>query len=276
VKEQKTIESFYLPGAKGKLFSLFYPPLGDDACNGGVLYIHPFAEEMNKSRRMAALQAREFSRLGYAVLVIDLYGCGDSDGELKDADWDIWVNDLLSAMEWLQSRCNASIILWGLRLGASIALQISEQSALNISKLILWHPILKGSVALTEFLRIAFAADMLKSRQNTSSTSELKKKLLSGQTLELSGYDLNSGLAKAMDSVDMALYSKTETPVFWLEVVRDTTRPVSPAVSKILDVWKTNNISVNHVQLSCESFWSSGEITECADLICATTEILAK
>ena len=35
---------------------------------GAVVYVHPFAEELNKSRRMAALQARAMAAAGYAVV----------------------------------------------------------------------------------------------------------------------------------------------------------------------------------------------------------------
>jgi len=55
------------------------------AALGSVLYGHPFAEEMNKSRRMAGLQARALARAGYDVLQIDLRGCGGSSGDFGDA-----------------------------------------------------------------------------------------------------------------------------------------------------------------------------------------------
>ena len=44
--------------------------------------VKAWAEEMNKARRMAALQARLLAENGYAVLQIDLHGCGDSSGDL--------------------------------------------------------------------------------------------------------------------------------------------------------------------------------------------------
>ena len=51
---------------------------------------------MNKSRRMAALQARAFAEMGFGVLQIDLFGCGDSSGDFSDARWDIWKQDLIA------------------------------------------------------------------------------------------------------------------------------------------------------------------------------------
>ena len=58
------LEAFFLPAEPGTRFALFYPAQQVKP-RGGVLYVHPFGEEMNKSRRMAALQARAFAAAGY-------------------------------------------------------------------------------------------------------------------------------------------------------------------------------------------------------------------
>ena len=90
-------EAFFLSvdgGRLGQRFCLFHPAQGG-VPKGCVLNIHPFAEEMNKSRRMAALQARALAKAGYAVLQIDLFGCGDSSGDFGDASWQDWVGDVV-------------------------------------------------------------------------------------------------------------------------------------------------------------------------------------
>ena len=90
-------ESFFLPideGRNGQRFCLFHRAHGD-VTKGSILYIHPFAEEMNKSRRMAALQARALAKAGYAVLQLDLLGCGDSSGDFGDALIDIKINNYI-------------------------------------------------------------------------------------------------------------------------------------------------------------------------------------
>ena len=61
---------------------------------GVVLLLPPFAEEMNKSRRMCALLARGLAADGWRVVRIDLFGCGDSAGSLRDASWEQWCDDL--------------------------------------------------------------------------------------------------------------------------------------------------------------------------------------
>ena len=79
-------EPLFIDRPGGDLFALYHPPRR--APQGGVVYIPPFAEEMNRSRRMAALQARALAESGWGVLTIDPYGCGDSAGDFADARWD--------------------------------------------------------------------------------------------------------------------------------------------------------------------------------------------
>jgi len=276
VKEKQSLECFFMPGERGKLFSIFYPPLNAEKSIGGILYIHPFAEEMNKSRRMTSLQAREFTKLGYAVLVIDLYGCGDSEGELINASWNLWVRDLLKALEWLEKHCDGKIILWGLRLGALLSLQLAEETKIKIDQVILWQPTLNGSIALTEFLRITLAGNIISKNGNKITTNDIKQQLFSGKTLELSGYDLNPELAKEINTADILSYELSTFPIHWFEVVRDISQPVSPAINKIIDTWKMKNLDIIHKRVCCENFWSAGDIKECPALIQATCEVVAR
>ena len=97
-------ESFFLTAAPGKRFCIYHAPPPDRVCRGAFIYVHPFAEEMNRSRRVVTLQARQFAENGYAVLIIDLFGCGDSTGEFADATWEIWKADLGIAEKWLIQR----------------------------------------------------------------------------------------------------------------------------------------------------------------------------
>src|ERR1700750_2791898 len=92
--------------AGGQRLCVLHGPQGD-AVLGAMVYVHPFAEEMNKSRRMAALQARAFARAGHAVLQIDLLGCGDSSGDSGDATWEAWVDDVVRACAWIVDRTRA-------------------------------------------------------------------------------------------------------------------------------------------------------------------------
>ena len=69
-----TWEPSFLAGAAGQLFSLYFPPRLQLSEPKGVVYLPPFAEEMNQSRRMVTLQARELSKAGVGVLLLNVAG----------------------------------------------------------------------------------------------------------------------------------------------------------------------------------------------------------
>lgn len=94
---------FYLNTSQGSLFCIYYSPESEYITHN-ILYIHPFGDEMNKSRKQAALQAHAFAAMGAAVLIIDLFGCGDSEGDFRDADWEIWKQNIISGIKWLKEK----------------------------------------------------------------------------------------------------------------------------------------------------------------------------
>ena len=56
--------AFFLPAPDGQRFCIHHPGRAADA-RGALLYLHPFAEEMHKSRRMGALQSRALADAGH-------------------------------------------------------------------------------------------------------------------------------------------------------------------------------------------------------------------
>ncbi|KAB8057803.1 hydrolase 2, exosortase A system-associated, partial [Janthinobacterium violaceinigrum] len=152
---------FFLPASGGQRYCLLHLPPPGRSARGGIVYVHPFAEELNKSRHVAAAQARAFAALGYSVLQIDLFGCGDSSGDFHEARWDIWHNDLHLACAWLAQRVDGPLTVWGLRLGALLALDFASRAQLPLARLLLWEPELDGRRSIDRFLRLRLAAGML-------------------------------------------------------------------------------------------------------------------
>lgn len=148
---------------------------------------------MNKSRRMAAMQSRAFAETGFGVLQIDLYGCGDSDGEFGDARWNIWKADLASAYGWIRNRTPVPVSLWGLRLGALLALDFASDLEKPVDKVILWQPVLDGASFLNQFLRLRLASEMFFNATGPkgAGTAALRERLANGETLEVAGYELS-------------------------------------------------------------------------------------
>lgn len=262
---------FFLDSAPGQRFCLYYPPAG--ACHGAVLYVHPFGEEMNKTRRMAALQARALAALGYGVLQIDLHGCGDSSGEFGEARWEQWQRDVALGAAWLRKELGRPVSLWGLRLGALLALEHARAAESGtIERVVLWQPVPAGAQYLTQFLRLRVAAEMM-GDQKSGGTDALRATLRAGETLEIGGYELAPALADAIEARTAATLAVTSCPVHWLEVVASPERPLGPVSVRVTEAWRQAGVDVHTHVVAGQSFWATQEITECGALIDATCAI---
>lgn len=264
-------EPFFLDGAPGRRFCLFHPPAG--ACRGAVLYVHPFAEEMNRSRRMAALQARALAALGYGVLQIDLYGCGDSSGDFGDARWDIWKADLAAGAAWLRLRLDRASILWGLRLGALLALDYARTAREPVQSMILWQPVLNGATFLTQFLRLRVAGAMLDEGARTS-TGALRQALRDGETVEIAGYDLAPALAAAIDAFDAPETLAPACRVDWFEALPAPDAPLPAGAARVSEAWRRGGADLRLHALASPPFWVTPEITEAPAWLLATSAAL--
>lgn len=257
------IDPFFLESPRGPLFCIYLAP-SNSVPKGCVLYLHPFGEEMHKSRRMAALQARAFAARGYAVLQIDLTGCGDSAGDFADASWSAWRDDARLAHAWLYAKNAQAITLWGLRTGALLAADLA--SVLNPSALLLWQPVTDGNLFLNQFLRIKLASEMLSDGQAKSGTKDLLAQLESGQGVEVGGNMLSPAMARELGALKLATMTPA-CPVHWLEVGATTAEQLSPAAQRVADAWRANGAQVQSQSVIGEPFWATQEITECLPLI---------
>ena len=266
-------EAFFLATESGERFCLYHAALGP--CRGALVYVHPFAEEMNKSRRMAALQARALAAAGVAVLLIDLHGCGDSDGEFGEARWEQWKLDLASASAWLGARCDHPVGLWGLRLGALLALDYARTASTPLARLVLCQPVLQGASFMTQFLRLRVASAMFDDGAETGSgTRELRALLQAGQSLEVAGYSLAPELVAAIDGLDAA-GMLPPCPVDWIDIVATAERPVSPAALRIAGEWERNGLAPAMHKVAAPAFWSTQEIAESPELIATICGLFA-
>ena len=263
-------EPLFLARPDGARFALFHAPAGP--CRAAVLYLHPFAEEMNRARRMAALQARALAANGVAVLQIDLHGCGDSSGDFADASWDGWLDDVASASDWLRARCGVPVTLWGLRLGALLALAHAQRDP-AVAALLLWQPVLSGAAHLNQFLRLRVAGDMLGNAASAGGTAALRAALANGETIEVAGYWLSPALALGIEAAD-AVAMTPHCPVHWIEFAASPERAAAPASARLAEAWRAGGVALDLQQLVGEPFWATQEITTCPALIAATLAAL--
>lgn len=254
-------QPFFLQARTGSRFCLFHRPAG--VCRSALVYLHSFAEEMNKSRRMAALAARALAANGVAVLQIDLHGCGDSSGEFRDASWESWKEDAQLAATWLRAHTGCPVGLWGLRLGALLALDAAPVVA--PARLLLWQPVLKGDQFLTQFLRLRLASDMLQAGADSGGTRALRAQLLAGETLEVAGYELSPALAAAIDMLDAARLA----PSCKADLI-ELGKEVSPASARVVAGWGG---VASASAVAGPQFWSTQENEDAPALLDATAAL---
>jgi exosortase A-associated hydrolase 2 len=264
-------EAFFLPVDGGSRYCLFHAPVGE--CRDALVYLHPFAEEMNKSRRMAALQARALAALGVGVLQIDLHGCGDSSGDSGDARWDGWKRDIDAARCWLSGRVGRPAGLWGLRLGALLALDYGAAAPQPPHRLVLWQPLISGTAVINQFLRLRIAADMLQEGASNGGTKALRARLEQGKPVEIAGYELAPQLAAAIDPLDASVLARRGCRIDWFEVTPAADRPLPPAASRITAIWQAQRMNFGVHLVAGEPFWTTPEIAECAALLDATSAL---
>jgi exosortase A-associated hydrolase 2 len=247
---------FFLPGSAGNLFAMYYPPRDSPSDASNILYVHPFAGEMLASRNVIAAVSRQLAELGFGVLLVDLYGCGDSSGDFGDARWEIWRDDLQVATRWLQEQGGERLTLWGLRLGALLALDFAAHSQGNYEKIVLWQPVLSGELMLNEFLHMNLSAeDGNAGLRGRIASREHRKKLVAGESIDVAGYCLSAELVASIDRLNLAMPAmRPPAPVHWTEFV-PSSQPLDEASLRVIDGWKERGVSVVADTVASSPFW---------------------
>ncbi len=278
---QVQTEAFFLPSpspAGGQRFCTYHRAEGDSV-RGQVLYVHPFAEEMNKSRRMAAMQARALATAGYAVLQIDLLGCGDSSGDFGDATWSAWVEDVLAAHQWLRSQPAPGegagagsdepvpLWLWGLRAGCLLAVEAARKLP-EPCHFLFWAPALAGKPLLQQFLRLKLAGDMLAG--NAKGVMDgMRTQLAAGNVVEVAGYAINPDLASGLEQANLnppAASARVE----WLELSTRDPAALMHVTVQAQARWQQAGHTVHSHLVIDPSFWQTAELEDAPALISAT------
>ncbi len=278
-------DAFFLRVADGQRFCLYHAPVTSkvntanetNKVKGALIYLHPFAEEMNKSRRVAGQQARLLARHGYAVLQIDLHGCGDSSGDFGEASWQSWIQDVLAAHAWLRERCDAPLWLWGLRAGCLLAVDAARQlnsqtRQISQANFLFWQPVSAGKQFLQQFLRLKVAGEML-SGDSKGVMAGLKQSLASGQAVEIVGYTLSTALASGLEAAELRLPPQPSKAI-WFELSTRADATLAPVSVQRIEQWQAAGHRVHSAVLPAPTFWQTSEIEEAPALLDATLAAL--
>lgn len=260
--------AFFLPVEAGeRRMCVLTEPLGE-AC-GALLYVHPFAEEMNKARRMAALAAQAFARRGWCVLQLDLGGCGDSSGDFADASWAGWLADVDAAWHWLDGRSAGAKCLWSLRAGSLLLAEWVRGRGVAPPWL-LWQPVTDGRQHLTQFLRLKGVSQMLEEADAKAAMAAVRSALERDQVVEVAGYALSPALVVGLQAARLDLPTAYAGRVAALEVMPPERCEVSPALRLLTDRLRGKGVRITAAAHPGAAFWQTQEIETCPALIDAS------
>jgi uncharacterized protein len=229
---------------------------------GTVVFVHAFAEEMNKSRRMAALMSRVLAGEGWTVVQRDLHGCGDSSGEFSQATWADWLQDVQEELSLANVR--KPVWLWCQRAGALLA--PAALTSYPQTSLLLWNPVMSGAVHLQQFLRLHAGARIIGSAKAAGSPSPMQM-LRSGASVEVGGYGLHPALAAGMEQASFELPESFVGRVVWFEVSAQETLDLPLHAVRCSDQLRERGIDIQCEILRGRAFWQTQEIEECAVLL---------
>ncbi len=264
----------FLRGTAGPILALYHPPAQAPDRGLSLVYIPPFAEEMNRARRMAAITAKALAASGTGVLLLDPFGTGDSGGAFAEGRCAIWLEDIGVAAEWLARERGSAVGLWGLRLGALLAVAAASRQRGRFSRLLLWHPTADGKAMLSQFLRIRVAAGMADGVSRETAAS-LRKELASGRAVEVAGYEVSPALASELEALRIADFVlPSDLRADWIDLGTAVSEEALPAGQGIVEAWRHAGMQVSARTIAGPPFWSLQEVTLAPDLVAATAQVL--
>jgi exosortase A-associated hydrolase 2 len=266
-----------IEGRAARLLAVVHPAAGSVE-RGAVIVVPPFAEEMNKARRMITLFAQGAAARGITTVVPDLTGTGDSDGEFSDARWDIWCDDLARLSKIVETRTGHPPTWLAVRSGALLAFAVEQSAAARCARLILWAPVLDGERFMRQFLRLKVAGAMTQAAANPAdraSVANLESSLRAGNSLEVAGYTIAAELWAAMITCKLP----TSPPVagagvHWFELSEAEPPELSPAVQRSIEQLQANGWRVKAQTVAGPAFWGTAEISTAPELIAGSVAAL--
>lgn len=247
----------FLSGRRGRLFCVHIAPVFGPP-RGAVLFAPALADEQNKSRHIVSAVARRLAAHGIAVLLIDPYGTGDSEGEFGAVGWPDWVEDLQSGLAALRSRTDVPVVLWAMRGGALLAAMLASRSNEHLCGLVLWNPVLRGAQVRSELIRLR-SASALTARGGVAGGRE-PGAASADATLAAAGYEWSAALLAGLEQVDLVEVWPDGLPVWWLDTARNPDRGPGPAVHRAMERLRGKGCTVEHQALPGASFWNSVEL----------------
>lgn len=194
-------------GKDKTVFSMWYlPDPGAGIGRNGYVMLHPFAEEKKSAHRTLVNLARQLCGKGHAVVLFDLYGCGDSGGDFGSARLERWLEDIDAAVQGLRERAGVERTGFiGLRLGVFLGLlyrHLREKEGKGRGPSVWIAPLLEPAVYLRRSLRRNLIRELITDGAARSDRRPPEEELKGRACADLGGYRLTPALYADLTGTD--------------------------------------------------------------------------
>ena len=209
------------------------------------VFCPPFAEEEKSARRTFTELADARRARGDASLIFSYFGTGDSGGDFAHATLSQWRTDIRAACVEAQRRLpDAEICLAGLRLGATLALEVAGE--VGARRLVLMEPLLNGRAQLSALNQKKRLRAMVTKNDAASGGQALANDQADD---DFDGWPLSAALRDELQSLDV-----TQPPAFTgatLVLQIGPRENLLPATEK----W-ANALNAQKYALKMQAFWN--------------------
>ena len=199
------------------------------------IFLRPFYQEL----------ALFLNQQGNHVIQFDYAGCGESCGDFSRVNFSSMKDDINSVIKSIRepSSKEKNIILFGMRIGANLALSVSSES--NYSCLC-WLPVTDGKRFCSDLLYANMAVQLSNFNRVRTNKKQLLECLHQGKGINVLGYQIKRPLFSAFESISIHSFEEIkENQHVYINI--------SPANKQIISLIKDKKIKAKTVPIN--PFW---------------------
>ena len=268
---------------RSHLFLAHYSPVNPSSGSNqaqAIILVPPFAEEMNRAKRMYVLCARMLANSGYHVFFFDHSGTGDSSGEWGDFTYQDWLSDLTTIWQFANNIAS-DVSFIALRFGALLLADALANQQLVAEKCIFWDPIENGEILTRQLVRMKIAAAMADDAKKITS-KEVMQAMQEKGFLESAGYHITHDMYEQINTKKLAndiasLIEKVDLHWMMLGKFKPGENKWLPNSVKPADIESlaTDNAITMH-PVNDVKFWMQQEVTISPRLLQVTHQVFAR
>ena len=262
---------------KTPFFLAHYSPSPRDnvSARKAVILVPPFAEELNRSKRMYVLCARQLASAGLDVVCFDYVGTGDSYGDWGSFSIPDWQANLAQVYAYIQNLGISDISVISLRFGALVVANSIFAGQLQFNKCVFWDPIEDGEGYVRQLIRLKIAAAMTEDAKSLT-TKEVLADIDQCGFVEVGGYHVTAELldaikrAKLSNLIEVVIDS---TELHWMILKNASQNSGGATWPMSIAEGLRENVTMHTVQDT--RFWMQQEVTIAPALLQETLELFA-